>query len=102
MVQVNGRGARPHSNVSQQLIRRWMDLLSLLLQSRRHCRFRRAWAQAWGGHRRVVRVSHTPKTPTSRKSAMVSRLWANPSIHVKAPDHPAVSAFGRERKRAPI
>ena len=34
------------------------------------------------GHRRVVRVSHTPKTPTSRKSTMVSRLLANPSIQL--------------------
>src|SRR5215471_16548331 len=31
------------------------------------------------GHRRVVRVSHTPKTPTSRKLTMVSRLLSNPS-----------------------
>jgi hypothetical protein len=34
------------------------------------------------GHRRVVRVSHTPKRPTSRKSTMVSRLLANPSIQI--------------------
>src|SRR5439155_15033678 len=34
------------------------------------------------GHRRVVRVSHTPKMPTSRKSTMVSRLLANPSIQI--------------------
>jgi hypothetical protein len=30
----------------------------------------------------VVRASHTPKMPTSRKSAMVSRLWSNPSIQI--------------------
>jgi hypothetical protein len=30
----------------------------------------------------VVRVSHTSKRPTSRKSAMVSRSMANPSIQI--------------------
>src|SRR6516225_2650018 len=34
------------------------------------------------GHRRVVRGSHTPKMPTSRKSAMVSWLLSIPSIQI--------------------
>jgi len=60
-----------------------MDLLSSSLQSLSNGRLKRAWEQAWGRHRRVVRASHTPKRRTSRKSAMVSRLLAKPSIQVK-------------------
>ncbi len=41
----------------------------------------------------MVRVSHTPKTPTSRKSAMVSRLVANLSIQIMG-DLPGGERFG--------
>jgi hypothetical protein len=48
----------------------------------------------------VVRASHTLKKPTSRKSAMVSRLWSNPSIQ-KTWNHPPVSDSGGVPSNAP-
>ena len=63
---IQGRGARPHSNVSEQLTRNGRAFLSLPSQNLRHSRLRWACEQAWRGHRRVVRASHTPKRPTSR------------------------------------